>query len=238
MICYFSTEELLLIHSMVIDETGGSHGVRDTHAILMLENLPTQSAFGKELYPTIFVKSALYARTILASHPFIDGNGRTARILSTLILYKTGYDFKRLFTISEYYDKNRPSYYQAIQSVRQSSMDMTVWLEYFVEDLRAQMEEIQEKGKKIIVADKMVKMLQDTGLNMRQEKIIRYLIINDRIDNEQCQKLCKSIKRTATRDLTSLVEKNVLEKQGEKKGTFYVLSPKIAEKIRDIKGHG
>ncbi len=35
-------------------------------------------------------------------HPFIDGNGRTARLLSTLILYKTGYDFKRLFTISEY----------------------------------------------------------------------------------------------------------------------------------------
>jgi cell filamentation protein, protein adenylyltransferase len=38
-------------------------------------------------------------------HPFIDGNGRTARLLSTLILYKTGYDFKRLFTISEYYVK-------------------------------------------------------------------------------------------------------------------------------------
>lgn len=47
-------------------------------------------------------------------HPFIDGNGRTARLLSTLILYKTGYDFKRLFTISEYYDQDRPAYYQAI----------------------------------------------------------------------------------------------------------------------------
>jgi Fic family protein len=47
-------------------------------------------------------------------HPFIDGNGRTARLLSTLILYKTGYDFKRLFSISEFYDKDRPSYYQAI----------------------------------------------------------------------------------------------------------------------------
>src|SRR4030043_575461 len=58
-------------------------------------------------------------------HPFIDGNGRAARLLSTLILYKTGYDFKRLFTISEYYDKDRPAYYQAIQSVRQNNMDMT-----------------------------------------------------------------------------------------------------------------
>jgi Fic family protein len=40
-------------------------------------------------------------------HPFLDGNGRTARLLSTLCLYQRGYDFKKLFTISEYYDRNR-----------------------------------------------------------------------------------------------------------------------------------
>jgi Fic family protein len=170
-------------------------------------------------------------------HPFIDGNGRTARLLSTLILYKTGYDFKRLFTISEYYDKDRPSYYQAIQTVRKNNMDMTAWLEYFVDGLRSQMEEIQDKGKKVVIADKAVAMLKELGLNARQEKIVRYLVLNEQIDNEQCQKLCKSIKRTATRDLTALVEKEALEKRGEKKGTFYVLSAKVADKIRDIKGH-
>jgi len=169
-------------------------------------------------------------------HPFLDGNGRTARLLSTLILYKTGYDFKRLFTISEYYDKDRPSYYKAIQSVRRNEMDMTVWIEYFVEGLRLQMREIQEKGKIIIVADKVLRMLSELSLNTRQKKIVRYLIINVQIDNEQCQRLCKSIKRTATRDLTLLFEKSVLEKHGEKKGTYYVLSPKITKKIRDIKG--
>lgn len=51
-------------------------------------------------------------------HPFIDGNGSAARLLSTLVLYKTGYDFKRLFTLSEFYDQNRTAYYQAIQTVR------------------------------------------------------------------------------------------------------------------------
>lgn len=40
-------------------------------------------------------------------HPFLDGNGRTGRLLSTLILYRTGYDFKRLFVLSSYYDKDR-----------------------------------------------------------------------------------------------------------------------------------
>ena len=162
-------------------------------------------------------------------HPFIDGNGRTARLLSTLILYKTGYDFKRLFTISEYYDKDRPSYYQAIQSVRNNNMDMTAWLEYFVDGLRSQMEEIQEKGKKIIVSEEIVKGFASHNLNLRQEKIIRFLVVNERIDNEQCQKLCGSIRRTATRDLVSLVDKGLLLMKGELKGAYYVLSSIVSK---------
>lgn len=160
-------------------------------------------------------------------HPFIDGNGRTARLLSTLILYKTGYDFKRLFTISEYYDKDRPSYYLAIQSVRQNGMDMTAWLAYFVEGLRSQMAEIHEKGMKIISAEKVIEALQSYDLNSRQEIIIRYLIINDRIDNKQCQKICRSIRRTATRDLSGLVGKRLLEMKGELRGAYYVLAPTV-----------
>lgn len=162
-------------------------------------------------------------------HPFIDGNGRTARLLSTLILYKTGYDFKRLFTISEYYDKDRPLYYQAIQSVRKNHMDMTAWLGYFVYGLWSQMAEIQDKGKKVIGSEKIVRSLGEHGLNTRQEKIIRYLIINERIDNEQCQRLCGSIRRTATRDLKTLVQKGLLEMKGELKGAYYVLSSTVSK---------
>lgn len=170
-------------------------------------------------------------------HPFLDGNGRTARLLSTLILYKTGYDFKRLFTISEYYDKDRPAYYKAIQSVRQNSMDMTSWLEYFVEGLRSQMAEIQEKGERIIQADSLIAQLKTYDLNSRQKKIVRHLLFSERIDNEECQKICDSTKRTATRDLTYLVEKGLLERKGEKRGTYYVLSSSLLARIRDIKGH-
>jgi len=162
-------------------------------------------------------------------HPFIDGNGRTARLLSTLILYKTGYDFKRLFTISEYYDKDRPSYYQAIQSVRNNNIDMTAWLGYFVEGLRSQMEEIQDKGKKIIVSEKIVKALAEYNLNLRQEKIIRYLVVNEQINNEQCQRLCESIRRTVTRDLASLVEKGLLLRKGKLKGAYYILSSTVSK---------
>jgi len=170
-------------------------------------------------------------------HPFVDGNGRTARLFVHLILYKTGYDFKRLFSISEFYDKDRPSYYDAIQSVRKNNMNMTGWLEYFANGLRSQMKEIQEKAKKVIISENIMKDLAAFHLNGRQGRIVRFLFLNERIDNEQCQVLCKSIKRTATRDLTSLVEKSILQKHGEKKGTYYILAPDIKNRIRDIKGH-
>jgi len=86
-------------------------------------------------------------------HPFLDGNGRTSRLLSTLCLYRAGYDFKRLFTISEYYDRDRAAFYAAIQGVRQRGMDMTGWLEYFVEGLATQLSEVTDRGKKAMKAD-------------------------------------------------------------------------------------
>jgi Fic family protein len=144
-------------------------------------------------------------------HPFIDGNGRTARILSTLILYKTGYDFKRLFTISEYYDKDRPAYYQAIQSVRRRNMDMTSWLEYFVEGLRSQMSEIRQKGEEIIKHDTLLKEAKKTGINQRQEKALKQLIRKGKITVNEYQAIAGCIRRTSQRDLEDLVAKGIIK---------------------------
>jgi len=80
-------------------------------------------------------------------------NGRTARVLCSLILYLNGYDFKRLFSLSEYYDTDRRKYYDAIQSVRENEMDMTTWLEYFTEGLSSQLAEVKTKGEKAIKRD-------------------------------------------------------------------------------------
>lgn len=144
-------------------------------------------------------------------HPFIDGNGRTARLLSTLILYKTGYDFKRLFSISEYYDKDRPGYYKAIQTVRNNNMDMTDWLEYFVTGLWSQMEEIQEKGKQIIKQDTALQKIKRAGLNARQEKAIKYLLRKGAISVNEYQSAVSCIRRTAQRDLDNLMEKGIIK---------------------------
>lgn len=86
-------------------------------------------------------------------HPFVDGNGRTSRLLSTLCLYRAGYDFKRLFTLSEFYDRDRSAFYSALQRVREHGMDLTGWLDYFVHGLMQQLEEVKNRGTAVIRAD-------------------------------------------------------------------------------------
>jgi Fic family protein len=92
-----------------------------------------------------------------------------------LCLYRTGYDFKRLFTISEYYDRDRPAFYMAIRSVRDSGMNMTGWLEYFVEGLTIQLTEVRERGEQAIRRDVIVK---EHRLSDRQAKAISHIMEN------------------------------------------------------------
>ncbi len=150
-------------------------------------------------------------------HPFIDGNGRTARILSTLILYQTGYDFKRLFSISEYYDKNRQAYYRAIQSVRKNNMDMTAWLEYFANGLRVQMLTTRDKGETIIKKESYLEKAKKKNLNERQIKILLYLVEKKRLTVDECTTKFQIIRRTAQRDLALLVEHKLVQEVAKSK---------------------
>lgn len=65
--------------------------MRDHRAILSLEHFPRQNVFGKELYPTVFHKAAVYARNIIMNHPFVDGNKRTGMIVADAFLKNNGY---------------------------------------------------------------------------------------------------------------------------------------------------
>ena len=144
-------------------------------------------------------------------HPFVDGNGRTARLLSTLYLYQAGYDFKRLFTISEHYDRDRAKYYQAIQSVRESGMDMTQWLDYFIEGLAAQMREVTQRGEQVIRRDVLVKK---HGLLERQVVALGYLFEHGGLTIRDYEKLCPQVnRRTLQRDLKVMVDLKIIRER-------------------------
>lgn len=145
-------------------------------------------------------------------HPFLDGNGRTSRLLSTLCLYRAGYDFRRLFTISEYYDRDRPSFYRALQEVRKHDMDLTGWLEFFVAGLATQLDEIKERGERAIRLDVLV--LQH-DLSDRQAAALRHLIEHGRLTIRDYERICPGMnRRTLQRDLRALVEKRLLSEAG------------------------
>jgi len=81
-------------------------------------------------------------------HPFLDGNGRSARMFTAMVLYQRGYDFKYLFDLSSYYNHNRDKYYEALRTADQTG-DYTSWLEYFVGGFSMQMFQIREKARKL-----------------------------------------------------------------------------------------
>jgi len=158
-------------------------------------------------------------------HPFVDGNGRTSRLLSTLCLYRAGYDFKRLFSISEYYDRNRTGFYAALQSVRDSGMDLTGWLDYFVEGLATQMDEVTERGRWVIKADVIA---VKNGLNARQKALVLHLMEHPEADLQAFQAISLDVpRRTLQRDLQQAVAKGVLLASGATHRKRYRLNDEI-----------
>lgn len=84
-------------------------------------------------------------------HPYIDGNGRTARLFTTLVLHQCGYDLKGIYSLDEYYAKNLPDYYEALTIgpshnyyMGRAESDITPWLEYFVDGMVDSFERVQK----------------------------------------------------------------------------------------------
>jgi Fic family protein len=154
-------------------------------------------------------------------HPFLDGNGRTSRLLSTLCLYRAGYDFKRLFTISEYYDRDRAAFYQAIQSVRNHGMDMTGWLEYFVDGLASQMHEVTRRGEMAIRRDVLIK---EHRLSERQAIAMGHLIEHGSLSIQDYEALCPNVnRRSLQRDLKQMLDNGLLIAEGSTNRLVYRL---------------
>lgn len=87
---YLTVEQVLFLHARLIEETGGSHGVRDV-ALLESAVARPQAAFdGVDLYPDLFYKAAVLMDSLIRNHPFIDGNKRTGIAAAALFLRQNG----------------------------------------------------------------------------------------------------------------------------------------------------
>lgn len=75
---YLTITEIIAIHDIILEQTGGIEGIRDENVLLSMVERPKQSFGGSETYKTKWDKAAAYLEGIALFHPFVDGNKRTA----------------------------------------------------------------------------------------------------------------------------------------------------------------
>ncbi|MBU4381208.1 Fic family protein [Candidatus Parcubacteria bacterium] len=173
----------------------------------------------KTLHPAI--KASIVHERIVSIHPFVDGNGRTARACATLSLYLEGYDIKKFFSLEEYYDRDVLAYYKAISD---GHTNLTVWIEYFCEGLAIELTQIKERVLKMSRDAKLKNTVGQVYLSEREEKIIDWLTNYGRLTNKDFEKLFPNISEdTVLRDLKDLIKHKIVAKRGSTKSSTYEL---------------
>ena len=160
---------------------------------------------------------------IARMHPFIDGNGRTARLSATLILYLSGFDHRRIFALDDYYDRDRQSYYAALKTAQVNNGDITQWLEYFTTGVAYSVNEVKETVLKVGSKKKNGQRAQ-VALTPKQMKIVEYINMNGKVTNKDLRGLFKISAQAVHKELAKLVELKVIKPVGEGRALHYILA--------------
>lgn len=178
----------------------------------------------EEMHPVL--KSGAVHYELVRIHPFVDGNGRVGRALSTFMLFQNGYDIRKFFSLEEYFDNDAYRYYGGLQSVEKNGGDLTEWLEYFTEGLAIELNKIKEKVGKISVDVKLKEKLggKPVLLSDRQLKIIEYIQGAGYLQNSGFKVLFPFVSEdTVLNELKYLLKHGILKKTGSTKGAKYVM---------------
>lgn len=169
------------------------------------------------------LKAGVTHYELVRIHPFVDGNGRVARAIATLVLFTEGYDIKRFFSLEEHYDSDAMSYYNALAAASKDG-DLTLWLEYFTEGLAIELNRIKEKVLKISTDLKLKKRHGQIALNERQIRILEYVQAVGFINNKAFKELFPMISDdTILRDVQQLSKMKILKKEGSTKAARYII---------------
>ena len=157
-------------------------------------------------------------------HPFIDGNGRTARVLAALVLYLSNFDTKQFFCLDDYYDSDRPAYYRVLQGVDQKTLDTTRWLEYFVEGVKISISAVKESVVRLSSERLRTTNKGQIALTERQMKIVEKAIRNNRIGIGEVSEMFKISRQAALKEINKLLVQGVVQLVGKGRGAYYVLA--------------
>ncbi|MBP9719590.1 MAG: Fic family protein [Candidatus Levybacteria bacterium] len=162
-------------------------------------------------------------------HPFFDGNGRMARLLTTYYLLLKQYEVVKYFIIDDYYDIDRYLYSDTLHTA--DTGDKTKWLEYFLEGIAeslqgslARIEELERTHLDSITGEKRVLV------SSREEEVLQIVIDKKAIKTSDIEESFGVSRQQAHSLLASLVSKGILEKFGSTKTSYYKLAKGAHEK--------
>lgn len=183
---------------------------------LMFELLEWWNERSVEFSPVI--SSAVLHHRFESIHPFADGNGRTGRALALWELYRRGFDTHHIFSVDEFYWRDRPRYYAALESVHSEGDDLTGWLEYSAEGLRETLAAVwlRVKAFKLEPGQKLT-------LRPKQEQLLRLLADHGNMSPSEIWAALAVSRQGAMDLLHPLISAGIVEKTGGNKTGRYGL---------------
>ncbi len=181
-----------------------------------------------ELNP--FVRAGIAHLWFITLHPFDDGNGRVARALTDRALAQAEGISARYYSLSAAIMKRRKEYYDILESTQRGSLDITTWLEWFLDVLLDAMKQGQHRFDRVVRKARFWQVHAQTPLTARQIKVLNRLLDSwgedfiDGINASKYGKVGRVSKATSTRELSDLVAKGCLTKlPGGGRSTRYAL---------------
>jgi Fic family protein len=181
----------------------------------------------QELDPVI--KAAIAHFWFVTIHPFDDGNGRIARAIADMQLARADQSKQRFYSMSAQIQKERKDYYSILEYTQKNDLDITGWLEWFLNCLHRSMENTEQTIEKIIERGLFWETNKGIDFNTRQNKVLQVLLDDlffGKLNVSKWAKIAKTSKDTALRDIQDLVKKDILEQEGAGRGTSYKLKAK------------
>lgn len=183
---------------------------------------------GKELPMPIIAGIAHYQFATI--HPYYDGNGRTARLLTNLVLHLSGYGLKGIYSLEEYYARDLPGYYKAI-SVGKShnyymgrvESDISYWVEYFCLGMANSFSIVRQQAERTKDEPDQRDLLR--LLDPRQKLVLAQFRESQFLTTKEIAVVLGIAPRATLNLCTKWVEKDFIIQEGARKSRRYELAP-------------
>jgi Fic family protein len=219
----FETGKLREKHVIVNDPRTGQPvylppDVKDVN--LLMKDLVNFTNHNKEKIDPLILAGLFHKQTVII-HPFMDGNGRTTRLVTKALLAALGLDTFNLFSFENYYNKNVTKYFQTVGEFGNyyelaAKIDFTNWLEYFTEGIIDELLRVQKLLPEISISP-------ESELQTHHLKILEFIQKKGFISDSDYSKLTDRAKATRALDFQKLIELGLIVRKGKGRATYYVL---------------